>query len=135
MGKPIYENDASFFRTLALILDARKRAEKGREWEAVAKLTRRQLGIASGSGRGRKSTRYDFSAAMPRAVIVVTLKRIPTHAEPGTFTDTPISRDELRRAIQTEQQRAGLETQSKLKEPELSRLIKTAKITKFMERR
>lgn len=126
-SKAIHENDAQFFRALALILKRRK------EGKPIATLTRKQLGIATGSGRGRKATARNLPTAVPLALLGVLGRRVETHADPGTFTDAPISRDELKKAICNEQGKAGSEAAVEISDKELSRQITRHKIAQFME--
>lgn len=126
IGPRIRENDLAFFRTLVRILKARSEGPKGKEWLAVLKLTRKELGISARSGRGRKPKPNDLLFAEPRALIELMALRCSEYV--NDRTDAPISRKELKDAIEKERGAA-------IAEFELSRLIKRANIAKFMESR
>jgi hypothetical protein len=115
-AKAIHENDADYFRRLAVILEARK---EGRD---LSTLTRGELLLPP--RRGRAKTPRDLSRAFPVALIELTRIRLEPHATPEELTTARITRDELKRCVRA---KGGT-----ISEQELSRWISAFNFGRFM---
>lgn len=120
----IRDNDAELFEQLAIVLRAR------RENRPIHSLKARELRIRQGPGR--KPAMLDLSRAFPLALLGVTMRRSRDHAQAGEFTDEKITRTELLKAIQREQQNSGMKTPSEISQSELSRWISAFNFQRFM---
>lgn len=115
----IRDNDARYFKSLAVVLDARRKGIK------LSKLTNKDL--FRKTGRGRSKTPLDLSRVFPLVLIEATgsrAKMLNGEAFFGEFTDTKIRREELKKAVKN--------WGATISESELSRWIKKFSFGQFM---
>ena len=112
----IRDNDADYFRRLAVVLDTRKEGLK------IASLTRKELLLPP--KRGRAKMPRDLSRAFPVALIKVTGNRFEVHAFPGEFTLARVTRSELKRQL--------VDDGATISEQELSRWLSRFNFGRFM---
>lgn len=123
-GRAIQKGDVYYFERWVVILKALH------EKRPLSHLTREELLFPKKIGRPDKP--YVLSCTFPLAVIAVTQRRMREFNKPDAFTDAPITREELRMAVQEEQRKAGLTGPPPISDFTLSRWITRSKLSRFM---